>query len=430
MIERYSRKVMRDIWTLDNKFAKWLAIEIAACEAHVELGNVPAEAVEVIKQKAKFSVERINEIERTTNHDVIAFLTNVAEYVGPESRYIHLGLTSSDVVDTAFSIQIKESAEIIINDIESLLEVIKAKAMKYKKSLMMGRTHGVHAEPMTLGLKFALWYDELIRDKARLEIAKKDISIGIISGAVGTYANIDTFVEEYVCKKLGLVPDNISTQIIQRDRHANFMAALAVLAGSLEKFTTEIRALQKTEFNELEEGFKKGQKGSSAMPHKRNPITCERISGLARVIRGNMLVSMENICLWHERDISHSSTERIIFPDSTTLIDYMLVTFQDVVENLVVHEDNMLKNLDLLGGAVFSQQLLLALIDKGATREDAYALVQPCAMEARDKGLKFREVIGRCEQIGNYLSKIEIESLFDYDYHLKNVDKIFKRVFK
>ncbi|MEK6557452.1 MAG: adenylosuccinate lyase, partial [Candidatus Margulisiibacteriota bacterium] len=383
-----------------------------------------------IKEKAAFNVSRINEIEATTHHDVIAFLTNVAENVGSESRYIHLGLTSSDVVDTAFSLLIKQAGEMIRQDVVELMVVLKDKAICYQDTLMMGRTHGVHAEPMTLGLKFALWYEEMRRALDRLDQAIRDISVGLISGAVGTYANIDPQVEQFVCEKLGLVPDRISTQIIQRDRHAFFMAVLAVLAGSLEKFATEIRALQKTEVNELEEGFKKGQKGSSAMPHKRNPITCERITGLARVIRGNMVVSMENISLWHERDISHSSAERIIFPDSTALIDYMLFTFKNILENLVVHEDNMLRNLDLLGGAVFSGQLLLCLVDEGVSREDAYDIVQPLAMCARDNKLIFRDLVLESKEVAKWLNRNQIDALFDYGYHRKNVDAIFARVFK
>lgn len=429
MIERYSREIITRIWTLENKFQKWLDIEIAACEAHAKLGNIPKKAVEVIRKKAAFTVDRISEIEKTTNHDVIAFLTNVAENVGPQSRYIHMGLTSSDIGDTALCLLIKEAAEIILDDLDILMKELKVKAMKYKNTLMMGRTHGVHAEPMTLGLKFALWYEEFSRNKVRLLEAKEQISVGIISGAVGTYANIDPFVEEYVCKKLGLKPDKISTQIVQRDRHAHFMSVLAIMAGSLEKFATEVRALQKTEVNELEEGFKKGQKGSSAMPHKRNPIICERITGLARVIRGNMMVSMENISLWHERDISHSGAERVIFPDTTILIDYMLDKFTDIVKNIVVHEDNMLKNLDLLGGAIFSQQLLLTLVNKGMTREDAYNIVQPAAMKARDKKLKFMDVIKESEEIKKIMEPQELEKMFSYEYHLKNVDIIFKRIF-
>jgi adenylosuccinate lyase len=429
MIDRYSRKIMQDIWSLENKFRVWLDVEIAACEAHNKLGNIPDSALKIIKKKADINVERINEIEEVTNHDVIAFTTCVAEYIGPESRYVHLGLTSSDVVDTAFSILIKQSAEIILKDMKELLPVLKGLAYKYKDSLMMGRTHGVHAEPMTLGLKFALWYDEFGRNIRRFESAISEIAVGQISGAVGNYSNIDPFVEKYVCEKLGLVQVNISTQIIQRDRHAMFMSVLAVMAGTIEKIATEIRAAQKTEFNEMEEGFKKGQKGSSAMPHKRNPITCEKLTGLARVIRGNMLVSMENICLWHERDISHSSTERIIFPDSTMLMDHMLVTLKSVLENLVVHEDSLAKNLDLLGGVVCSQRLLLSMVNKGISREDAYQIAQSDAMKARDNGLKFRDVIRQDERVTNKLTEQEIESVFDHNIYKKHVDMIFKRVF-
>lgn len=429
MIDRYARPAMKQLWTLETKFQKWLDVELAACEAHVKLGNIPKEAMAVIKAKATFSVDRINEIEKTTNHDVIAFLTSVAENVGPESRFIHLGMTSSDVVDTAFSLLIRDAADILLEDVKNLMTVIEKKAKQYKTTILMGRTHGVHAEPTTLGLKLAVWYDECSRHLRRLQQAREEINVGIISGAVGTYANIDPFVEEYVCDKLGLTPDKVSTQIIQRDRHAIFMSVLAAIAGSLEKFSTEIRGLQKTEFNELEEGFKKGQKGSSAMPHKRNPITCERITGLARVVRSYMIVAHEDIALWHERDISHSSAERVIFPDSTSLLDYMLVTFTDVLENLVVHEDNMRRNLDLLGGAVFSQQLLLRLVEKGQTREDAYDIVQPLAMRARDEGLIFRELISKNDAVRKVMTPEEIEDIFDYTYHLKHVDRIFDRVF-
>ncbi len=430
MIDRYARPEMKQLWTLETKFNKWLAVELAACEAHVKLGNIPQEAMAIIKAKATFNVDRINEIEKTTNHDVIAFLTSVAENVGPESRYIHLGMTSSDVVDTAFSLLIRDAADILLKDIEGLMTVIEKKAKQYKTTILMGRTHGVHAEPTTLGLKLAVWYDECARHLNRLRQAREEINVGIISGAVGTYANIDPFVEEYVCDSLGLMPDKVSTQIIQRDRHAFFMSVLATIAGSLEKFSTEIRGLQKTEFNELEEGFKKGQKGSSAMPHKRNPITCERITGLARVVRSYAVVAQEDISLWHERDISHSSAERVIFPDGTSLLDYMIVTFTDVLENLVVHEENMRRNLDLLGGAVFSQQLLLRLVEKGQTREDAYAIVQPLAMKARDEGLKFRDLISNNDAVRKVMTSTEIEAIFDYTYHLKHVDRIFNRVFK
>ncbi len=430
MIERYSREEMKNIWTLHNKFKTWTDVEIAACEAHNELGNIPSEALKVIKEKADFTVERINEIEKVTDHDVIAFTTCLAEHIGPESRYVHMGLTSSDVVDTAFSLLIKQSADLLLADLRALLPVLKDMAYKYKDTLVMGRTHGVHAEPMTLGLKFALWYDEMTRHIKRLTDAKAEISVGQISGAVGNYSNIDIRIEEKVCKKLGLDPVNISTQIVQRDRHAFFMSVMSLIAGSIEKIATEVRACQKTEFHELEEGFKKGQKGSSAMPHKRNPITCERLCGLARVLRGNMLVSMENISLWHERDISHSSAERIIFPDSTTLLDYMLFKLKDIFENLVVHEDSMLENVELLGGVVFSQRLLLALVDKGLTREDAYKIVQSKAMYARDNKLIFSDVVTESKEVLDHLTKAEISSIFDYSVYKKNVDFIYSRVFK
>jgi adenylosuccinate lyase len=430
MIDRYAKAAMKKLWTLETKFGKWLEVELAACEAHVKLGNIPKEAMAVIKAKAGFSVERIQEIEKTTDHDVIAFLTSVAENVGPESRFIHLGMTSSDVVDTAFSLLIRDATDILIEDMKVLMAVIQEKALRYKTTVIMGRTHGVHAEPTTLGLKFAVWYDECSRHMRRLSQAREEINVGIISGAVGTYANIDPFIEEEVCARLGLVPDKASTQIIQRDRHAFYMSVLATIAGSLEKFSTEIRGLQKTEFNELEEGFKKGQKGSSAMPHKRNPITCERITGLARVVRSYANVAQEDIALWHERDISHSSAERVIFPDSTSLLDYMLVTFTDILENVVVHEDNMRRNLDLLGGAVFSQQLLLRLVEKGLTRENAYAIVQPLAMQARDEGRIFRELISKSDAVRKVMALDEIDTMFDYTYHLKHVDLIFDRVFQ
>jgi adenylosuccinate lyase len=429
MIDRYSRKIMKNIWSLENKFKVWLNIELFACEAHNKLGNIPDESLKIIQEKANFDIERINEIERTTNHDVIAFTTSVAEFIGPESRYVHLGLTSSDVVDTAFCLLIKQASEIILQDLNELLPVLKSLAYTYKDKLMMGRTHGVHAEPMTMGLKFALWYDEFKRNISRFNYVMNEISIGQISGAVGNYSNIDPFVEKYVCEKLGLKQANITTQIIQRDIHAMYMSVLAVIAGSIEKIATEIRALQKTEFNELEEGFKKGQKGSSAMPHKRNPITCEKLTGLARVVRGNMLVSMENISLWHERDISHSSTERIIFPDNTTLIDYMINTLKDVLENLVVNEDNLETNLDLLGGVVCSQRLLLSLVSKGLTRENAYQIVQANAMYARDNKKKFRDIIKQDDKINNLLTIEEIEAVFDYNIYKKHTDMIFNRVF-
>jgi adenylosuccinate lyase len=429
MIERYAKPEMRKIWQPENKFQKWLDVEIAACEAHNEMGNIPKEALEVIKKKSAFKVERIDEIERTTNHDVIAFLTNVAENVGPDSRFIHLGLTSSDVVDTAFAILIKESVEIIIKDVKLIRDTLKKRAKEFKDTIMIGRTHGVHAEPMTFGLKLALWYDELGRGLRRLEQARETISVGAISGAVGTYANIDPKIEELVCKKLGLTPVNISTQILQRDRHAEVMTTLALVAASIERFSTEIRGLQKTETYEVEEAFGKGQKGSSAMPHKKNPITSERLTGLARVIRGYALTSLENIALWHERDISHSSTERIIFPDGFVTLDYMLQTFNNLVSGLVVHPENMLRNLNSMGGMVFSQRVLLKLVDAGITREDAYVLVQKNAMKIRDEGGTLKEHLLKDKNVTSKISAGDIEELFDFKYHLKYTDKIMERVF-
>ena len=430
MIDRYSRDVMKRIWDIENKFQKWLEVEIAACVAHAEAGNIPKKALQVIKKKAKFNLKRIQEIEEITNHDVIAFLTSVAENVGPESRFIHLGLTSSDVCDTALSLLIKEAGQLILGDIRELLRSIKKQALKYKNTVMIGRTHGVHAEPMTFGIKLALWYAEIDRSRYRMEKAVETISVGKISGAVGTYANISPNVEKKLCKKLGLKPAPVSNQILQRDRHAEFLTALAILAGSIEKFSTEIRHLQRTEVGEVEEPFGKGQKGSSAMPHKKNPILCERLSGLARVIRSYSLVSLENIALWHERDISHSSTERIILPDATILMDYMLDRFKYVVDEMKVYPDRMIQNLESLGGLVYSQRLLLLLVDKGLTREDAYKIVQKDAFEAREGKMTFKEIVFRDKTILNCVSVKELDEIFKVEYHLKNINMIFKQVFK
>lgn len=429
MIDRYSRDVMKKIWSLENKFQKWLEVEIAACEAHAEAGNIPKKAVSIIKKKAKFNLKRIQEIEEITNHDVIAFLTAVAENVGPESRFIHLGLTSSDVADTALSLLIKESGLLLLRGVDELLKSIKKQALKYKDTVMIGRTHGIHAEPMTFGLKLALWYKEIERSKIRLQRAVETISVGKISGAVGTYANISPGIEKKLCKKLGLNPAPISNQILQRDRHAEFMAVLAILTGSIEKFATEIRHLQRTEVGEVEEPFGKGQKGSSAMPHKKNPILCERLTGLARVVRGYSLVGLENIALWHERDISHSSTERIIFPDGIVLVDYMLDRFKYVVDEMKVYPERMKENLDLLGGLVYSQRLLLLLVDKGLTREEAYKIVQKCAFTAKEERRKFREIVMSDKSITKYTTRKEIEDIFDIKYHLKNINVILKQVF-
>jgi len=418
---------MSVIWSDEYRFRKWLEVEIAACEALADLGKIPLKDLEEIKKRADFEIERIKEIEKVTKHDVIAFLTAVAEKVGESSKYIHMGMTSSDVLDTALALQLKEATSLIISWMEKLKGAVAEQARKHKYTLMIGRSHGVHAEPITFGLKMALWYKEIERNIHRIKRAGESVSVGKISGAVGTFANIDPRVEEYVCRKLGLKPAEVSTQIIQRDRHAEYMASLAVSASSLEKFATEIRSLQRTEILEVEEMFSKGQKGSSAMPHKRNPITCERISGLARVIRGNALAAMENIALWHERDISHSSVERIILPDSTILLHYMLVKFTEIIENLNVYPEKMMKNLNLTGGLIFSQRILLALVDKGLLREEAYALVQRNALEAWKEGKNFKSLVMNDRDILKHLSAEEIEKLFDFKYHTKNIDYIFKR---
>ena len=424
MIRRYSREAMREIWTDENKFSIWLRIEILACEAR----KIPAKDLATIKRRAKFDVERIREIERTTNHDVVAFTTNVAEHVGPASRHIHEGLTSSDVVDTALAVQMVQSVDILIDDVTKLRAVVAKKAKKYKYAPMIGRTHGVHAEPITFGLKMALMYDEFGRALERLVLARDIIAVGKLSGAVGTYAHLNPRVEAYVCKKLGLQPDAISTQIVQRDRHAEFMSAIALVGCSIDRWALEFRHLQRTEVLEAEEFFAEGQKGSSAMPHKRNPITCERLCGLARVLRGNALAAMENVALWHERDISHSSVERIILPDSTTLLDYMLVTLADVVEKLLVYPPRMKANLDLSKGLIYSQAVLLALTRKGVTREKAYALVQRNAMKTWAGTSSFKDSLLEDADVLKHLTKREVENAFDLKIHLRQVDNTFKKV--
>ena len=430
MIERYSLPKMNAVWTLENKFKRWLDIELAACEAHCTLGNIPAADLAIIKAKAAFTVARTNEIEKETNHDVIAFLTNVAEYVGPSSRFVHLGLTSSDVVDTANSLLLKESASILLEDVAHLMDALKEKAIATKDMIMIGRTHGIHAEPMTFGLKMLLWYEEMKRNLERLEKAKRIISVGKLSGAVGTYSNIDPVLETMVCEKLGLTPCKVSTQIVQRDRHAEFMTTLAITAASLEKFATEIRLLQKTDTAEAAEPFGKGQKGSSAMPHKRNPITCERITGLARVMRGYALTALENVALWHERDITHSGAERIIFGDACILLNYMFSLMIKVVQGIDLYPDRMQKNMDAYGGIIFSQRVLLALVGKGLTREVAYKIVQRNALSARDTDGSFRENITADPEALAHLSKAEMIALFDYQYTIRNIDIIFDRVLK
>jgi adenylosuccinate lyase len=428
MIERYTRPEMGAIWTEENRFKAWLEVEILACEAWAELGVIPKEDVELIRKNASFDIQRIKEIEEETRHDVVAFTRAVSETLGEERKWVHYGLTSTDVVDTALSYLLKQANEILLRDLENFIQVLKEKAQEHKYTVMMGRTHGVHAEPTTFGLKMALWYAEMQRNLERFKQAAETVRVGKISGAVGTYANIDPFVEQYVCEKLGLKPALISTQTLQRDRHAYYMATLALIATSIEKFAVEIRGLQKSEVREVEEFFAKGQKGSSAMPHKRNPIGSENMTGMARVLRGYMLTAYENVPLWHERDISHSSAERIILPDATIALNYMLNRFTNIVKNLKVYPENMKKNMDRTLGLIYSQRVLLALIDAGMTREEAYDLVQPKAMEAWEKQVPFRSLIEADERITSRLTKEQIDDCFDYRYHLKHVDTIFERL--
>ncbi len=427
MIERYTNPEMGRIWTLQHEFEVMLEVEITACEAMAELGQIPVEAAKNIREKAQFNLERVKEIEKVTNHDIIAFLTNVAEYVGEDSKYIHKGLTSSDVKDTALGIMMKKSAELILDDLAKLRDVLKRQAAKYKHTVCIGRTHGIHAEPMTFGLKFALWYDEVCRDIERVEHAKKIVSVGKLSGAVGTYSNIDPRIEEITCKKLGITPVKLATQVIQRDRHAEYMTTLAIVASTFEKIATELRNLQRTDIREAEEYFQPGQKGSSAMPHKRNPITGERITGMARLVRGNAIAAMEDITLWHERDISHSSVERVILPDSTINVDYCCRKLTNLVDKLLVYPDAMMDNLNKTGGLIFSQRLLLAVVNKGVLREDAYKWVQRNAMAKWLKGEDFRTNIEKDPDITKYLTKEEIDNCFDYKWFLRNVDMIMKR---
>ena len=421
---------MAKIWEPENKFQKWLDVEIAACEAWAKLGEIPKKGLDVIKKKAKFNLSRIDEIEKTVKHDVIAFLTSVGENVGPDSRYIHKGLTSSDILDTSLAILMKEASALIIDDIKKLMGVLKTNAYKYKNTLQMGRSHGIHAEPTTFGLKFALWHEEMARNLVRIKTAKETVSFGKLSGAVGTFSSVPPFIEKYVCKKLGLTPDNITTQIVQRDRHAEFMNALALIAAAIEKIALEIRHLQRTEVLEAEEPFEKGQKGSSAMPHKRNPVGCENLCGLARIVRSNAMAAMENIALWHERDISHSSVERIIIPDSTMLVDYMLARLTGILKGLYVYPERMLENINKSYGLYNSQRVLLKLIEKGMSRENAYQFVQKNAMQSWEQKKDFKEPLKQDKEIKKYLSSDEIDKLFDLSYYLKNVNYIFKRVFK
>ncbi len=427
MIGRYTRPEMGKIWSNENRLRQMLQVEVLACEALCSLGQIPKEDFEQIRDKADFDEKRVAEIEKTVKHDVIAFLTAVGEKVGESSKYIHLGMTSSDVLDTGLAVQMKQSCELLLARLQKLRATLADLAVKYKDVLEVGRTHGIHAEPVTFGLKLALWVKEVDRSIERLRNTQNTVAVGMISGAVGTFANIDPKVEEFVCQKLGLTPEPVSTQIIQRDRHAEFLTTLALIGSSLEKFSTEIRNLQRTDILEAEEGFSKGQKGSSAMPHKKNPISFERVSGLSRVLRGNALAAMEEVALWHERDITHSSVERIILPDSCILLDYMLDLFTNSIANLTVYEDNMRKNLEKTLGLVFSQRVMLALVDKGELREVAYEWVQRNALKAWDSKTPFQELVLADNDIMSRLSAEEVKSLFDYGYHTKNIDYIFTR---
>ena len=429
MIKRYTREPMGRIWTEENKFHTWLLVETLACEAMGKTGRIPVKSAQNIRKKAHFSVERIEAIEAETKHDVIAFLTNVEETVGPDARYIHLGLTSSDILDTAMAVRLRQASKIILKDCDRLLAVLKKKAMAHKDTVMVGRSHGIHAEPITFGLKLALWYDEMRRNRRRMEQAMETISFGKISGAVGTYANISPKVEAYVCRKLELKPAPVSNQIIQRDRYAEYFATLAIVASTIEKMAVEIRHLQRTEVLEAEEYFSKGQKGSSAMPHKRNPIVSENLSGLARLVRSNASAALNNIALWHERDISHSSVERVIAPDSTILVDYMLNRMTELIRNLVVYPKRMQKNLALTHGLIFSQQVLLALAKQGVGRQTAYRMVQKQAMRAWKENKDFKDLVLNDPDIGNHLKTDEIEELFNVNAQLRHVDTIFGRIF-
>jgi adenylosuccinate lyase len=429
LIERYTLPEMGNLWTDDYKFKTWLRVEIAVCEAQAELGYIPQEAVEEIKAKANFDPKRILEIEAEVHHDVIAFLTNVNEYVGDAGRYIHLGMTSSDMLDTALSLQLVDSLQVIMIHVENLIQAIRYKAQEHRDTVMIGRSHGIHAEPMTFGFKLAGWLAEMLRHRERLTILQDRIAVGQISGAVGTYANIDPKIEALACQKLGLNPDTASTQVISRDIHAEFMNGLALLGASLERFAVEIRNLQRTDVLEVEEFFSKKQKGSSAMPHKRNPIKSERLTGMARLLRGNAVAAMENVALWHERDISHSSVERVILPDSCILTHFMLVEATGLIKNLQVYPENMARNMNVYGGVVFSQRVLLALVDKGFSREEAYRIVQSCAHTAwNTEDGNFRQLITNDEQVKANLSPEEIDACFDPNHHLRNLDEVYQRL--
>jgi adenylosuccinate lyase len=429
LLERYTLPEMGNLWTDAYKYKTWLQVEIAACEAQAELGNIPAEAVTTIKEKADFDPQRILEIEATVKHDVIAFLTNVNEYVGDAGRYIHVGMTSSDVLDTALALQLVASLDLILHQLESLIHVLRTQAQQHRMTVMVGRSHGIHAEPITFGFKVAGWLAEVLRNQERLHQVRGDISVGKISGAVGTYANVDPQVEAITCQKLGLKPDTASTQVISRDRHAHYLQALALLAATLERIAVEIRNLQRTDVLEVEEFFSRGQKGSSAMPHKRNPIRSERLTGLARLIRGYAMTALENVALWHERDISHSSAERVLLPDACIALHFMLAETTDLVQNLLIYPDNMQRNMNLYGGVIFSQRVLLSLVDKGMQREEAYAIVQTHAHQAWNReGGDFRSLVAQDPQVQHHLSAAELAECFNPQQHLQHLGVIYQRL--
>lgn len=429
MIERYTLPEMGAIWSQQNKFQKWLDVEIAVCEVHAEDGTIPADAVEEIKAKAAFTPERISEIEKTTDHDVIAFTTNLAENIGPASRFVHYGLTSSDVVDTANALLLRESCDVLLAKVDAMLPVLKRRAYEFKETPQIGRTHGIHAEPTSFGLTWALWYSEMQRNRERLAKAKEIVSVGKISGAVGAFAHLGPDVEQRVCERLGIKAADVSTQVIQRDRYAEYLCTLAIIASTLEKIALQVRHWQRTEVREAQEKFKAGQKGSSAMPHKRNPILSERICGMARAVRANAIVGLENVALWHERDISHSSAERIVLPDSSATLDYILAKATSLLDTLVVYPENMLRNLEITRGLVFSGQLMLALTQKGVSREDAYVYTQRNAMKVWDEGGEYRDLVTNDADISSHLTHEEIARVFDLKHYLRNVDKVFTRVF-
>ena len=428
MIDRYSRKVMRDVWTEENKFSAYLEVEILSCEAWSKLGVIPASDVDKIRANARFDVSRIREIEEQTRHDVVAFTRAVSESLGEERKWVHYGLTSTDVVDTANGYLLKQADAILLKDMEEFMEVLRSRALEFKYTPCIGRTHGIHADITSFGLKWALWYEEMKRNIRRFKAAAADVEAGKMSGAVGNFANIPPFIQDYVCGKLGIQSANISTQVLQRDRHASYVGALALVAATLEQMAFEVRNLQRTEVREVEEAFRKGQKGSSAMPHKRNPISSENICGCARVMRGYMLTAYENVALWHERDISHSSTERIVLPDATELLDYMLVRFKGILENLVVYPENMMANIWRTRGVIFAQRVMNALIAKGLSREQAYDTVQPIAMEAWTENKDYKTLLEAAPEVTNKLSREELDGCFTLDYYFKNVDEIFSRV--